>query len=42
MLRADDLVASHADVLSGSSRVSSPRDELLRTSAWEANDLAVK
>ena len=41
---ADDDVASHGDVLRGSSRVpaslSGPgtRDEPLRTSAWDAND----
>ena len=40
-----DLVASHADVLRGSSRVPDPtrgtgtRDEPLITSSWEARDL---
>ena len=29
-------LASHADVLRGSSRVPAPCDEPLRTSAWEA------
>ena len=30
-------IASHADVLRSSSRVPAPRDEPLRTSAWEAS-----
>ena len=30
------MAPSHADVLRGSSRVPAPRDEPLKTSAWEA------
>ena len=44
--KTGNLIALHADVLSGSSGVSSPmflreetRDEPLRTSAWEASNL---
>ena len=33
------IVASHADVLRGCSRVPATRDEPLRTSAWEATSI---